>query len=127
MSLAGPFANIMVALFTGILIRYLLLPWDLYRMVLIYMLFMNIGLGVFNLLPLPPLDGSHVMENAFSPAAAQKYRQVGRYGLPVFIGIIFLDSFLHTRIFSRLLIGPITYLAHLFAGDNLVRLVHLLS
>ena len=126
MSLAGPLANIMAAFFAGMLIRYFLLPWDVYRMVLIYMLFMNIGLGLFNLLPLPPLDGSHVMENALSPAAAQKYREIGRYGLFLFIGIMFLDNFLHTGILSRILIGPMTYLAHLFAGGNLIRLLHLL-
>ncbi len=126
MALAGPLANIMVAFLSGILIRYVLFPWDIYCMGLIYMLFMNIGLGLFNLLPLPPLDGSHVMENVLSPAAAQKYRNFGRYGPFLLIGIIFLDNFAHTGILSRLLIGPMTYLAHLFAGDNLIRLLHLL-
>ncbi|MBW1903287.1 MAG: site-2 protease family protein [Deltaproteobacteria bacterium] len=126
MALAGPLANIMVAFLSGILIRYVLFPWDIYCMGLIYMLFMNIGLGLFNLLPLPPLDGSHVMENVLSPAAAQKYRDFGRYGPFLLIGIIFLDNFAHTGILSGLLIGPMTYLAHFFAGDNLIRLLHLL-
>jgi Zn-dependent protease len=126
MALAGPLANIMVAFLSGILIRYFLFPWDIYCMGLIYMLFMNIGLGLFNLLPLPPLDGSHVMENVLSPAAAQKYRDFGRYGPFLLIGIIFLDNFAHTGILSGLLIGPMTYLAHVFAGDNLIRLLHLL-
>ncbi len=126
MSLAGPLANIMAALVAGILIRYFLFPWDVYRMGLIYMLLMNIGLGLFNLIPLPPLDGAHVMENALSPAAAQKFRELGRYGPYVLIGIILLDNFAHTGILSRLLIGPMTYLAHLFAGDNFIHLLHLL-
>ncbi len=127
MALAGPLANIMAAVIAGIFIRYFLLPWDVYCMVLFYMLIMNIGLGLFNLLPLPPLDGSHVLENSLSPSAAQKYRELARYGPFILIGIIFLDNFAHTGILSRLLVGPMMYLAHFFAGDNFYRLLNLLG
>jgi len=126
MSLAGPFANLLAAFIAGMLIRFFFLPWDIYGMALVYMLFMNIGLGLFNLLPIPPLDGSHVMENALSPPAAQKYREFGRYGPILLLGIIFLDNFAHTGILSRLLLGPMSELARLFAGENLIRLFHLL-
>jgi len=107
MSLAGPLANICVAF-------------------LLWLILMNIGLGIFNLLPLPPLDGSHVLENILPPVAAQKYRTFGRYGPFVLIGIILLDNFAHTGIIGRILIGPMFYLAHLFAGDNLFHLLPLL-
>ena len=127
MSLAGPLANLLAAFTAGILIRYFLLPWDVYCTVLVYMLFMNIGLFLFNLLPIPPLDGSHVLENALSPGAAQKYREFGRYGPFILMGIILLDNFAHTGIMGKLLIGPIYSLAHLFAGDNLYRLFQLLK
>ncbi|RLC28771.1 MAG: site-2 protease family protein [Deltaproteobacteria bacterium] len=127
MSLAGPFANILVAFLAGILIRYALLPSELYCTALIYMLFMNIGLGLFNLLPLPPLDGSHVLENMLSPAAAQKYRSFGRYGLFILMAIILLDNFARTGILARLLLGPMMFLARLFAGENFIHLLHLLG
>ena len=94
--------------------------------VLLWLILMNIGLGIFNLLPLPPLDGSHVMENLLPPAAAQKYRAVGRYGPFILIGIVMLDNFAHTGIISRILIVPMFYLAQLFAGDNLFHLLPLL-
>ena len=126
MSLAGPLANLLTAFVAGMFIRMFLLPWDVYCMVLYFMLFMNIGLFLFNLLPLPPLDGSHVLENALSPGAAKKYREIGRYGPLILLGIIFLDRFAHTGIISTLLVGPMAWLAHLFAGDNLNRLLHLL-
>jgi Zn-dependent protease len=87
---------------------------------------MNLGLGLFNLLPLPPLDGSHVLENALPPGAAQKYRELRRYGPFLLIGIIFLDNFANTGIFFRILIGPMKYLAHLFAGDNFFHLLSVL-
>ena len=118
MSLAGPLANILLAFLAGILIRNFFFHWDIYRLALIYLLFMNIGLGLFNLLPIPPLDGSHVMENLLPLRAAQKYREFGRYGPMIILGIVMLDNFAHTGILSRVLIGPMKYLAHLFSGIN---------
>jgi len=115
-SLAGPLVNLGVALVTGILIRFFLFPGDLYRTALFTMLFMNIGLGLFNLLPIPPLDGSHVLETLLPYNALVKYRQIERYAPIVFLGIFFADQFLNLRIFSRLLSYPILYLANLFTG-----------
>jgi Zn-dependent protease len=118
MSLAGPLANISLALLAGILIRYFFFPWEIYRLALIYLLFMNLGLGLFNLLPIPPLDGSHVLENLLPPGAAQNYRAFGRYGPMVILGIVMLDNFAHTGILNRILIGPMRLLAEVFSGIN---------
>jgi Zn-dependent protease len=126
MSLAGPMANIATAIMVGILIRHFLLPWESYQLALVYLLFMNIGLGLFNLLPIPPLDGSHVLENALSPEAARDYRKFGRYGPLVIFGIVMLDNFAHTGILNHLLIYPMINLATLFAGRNLFVIMHLL-
>ncbi|HDZ89384.1 MAG: site-2 protease family protein [Deltaproteobacteria bacterium] len=126
MALAGPLANICVAFLAGLLIRFLILPFEIYLQVLLWLILMNLGLGIFNLLPLPPLDGSHVLENILPPAAALKYRVFRRYGPLILIGVILLDNFAHTGIISRILIGPMLYLAHLFAGDNLFFLLPLL-
>jgi len=126
MSLCGPLTNIFVAFVAGVLIRYFLLPWRVYIEVLLWAIIMNIGLGLFNLLPIPPLDGSHVLENTLGPAAAQQYRQFARYGPIVLIGVVMLDNFAHTGIISKILLGPMFYMAHLFAGDNLLRLLPLL-
>ena len=116
MSLAGPLANISLAFLAGLLIRYFLLPWEIYRLALIYLLFMNIGLGLFNLLPIPPLDGSHILENLLPPRVAQKYREFGRYGPIIILGIVILDNFAHTGILNRVLIGPMKLLAQVFSG-----------
>lgn len=118
MSLAGPIVNITTAFLAGLLIRYLFLPFEIYQGVLVYMLIMNIGLGLFNLLPIPPLDGSHVLENILPHRASQKFREVGRYGPMVILGIVLLDNFAHTGIMARLFVGPMKYLAHLFSGIN---------
>lgn len=126
MSLAGPLANISAAFLTGLLLRYLLLPWEVYLQALMWLLLLNIGLGLFNLLPLPPLDGSHILENLLSPSAALRYQRFRRYGPFILIGIIMLDNFAHTGILNLILVYPMIHLAHLFAGDNFLRLLPLL-
>jgi Zn-dependent protease len=127
MSLCGPLANILTAFVAGILIRYFLLPWEVYLQALLWIILLNTGLGLFNLLPIPPLDGSHVLENVLEPSLAQRYREFGRYGPLFLIGIVMLDNFAHTGIISRILIGPMFHLAYLFAGDNFLRLLPLLQ
>ena len=50
-SLSGPIANIAAAFVAGLFFRYLPLRFDIYTLLLIYLVIMNIGLGIFNLLP----------------------------------------------------------------------------
>lgn len=52
----------------------------LQRMMIIGVFF-NLILAMFNLLPIPPLDGSHVMKYLLPPAWAIRYQQVGMYGI----------------------------------------------
>ncbi len=126
MSLSGPVANLAAALLAGLFIRYFILPFEVYLKVLLYMILMNLGLGLFNLLPLHPLDGSHVLENLLKGNAARKYQKFGRYGPLILIGIIMLDNFAHTGIISKVLLTPMFYLGHLFGGDNFFKLLGLL-
>jgi len=127
MSLSGPLANIAAAFVTGIFIRYFLMPSEIYLKVLLYLLLMNLGLGLFNLIPLPPLDGSHVLENLLPADWAARYRSVGRYGPFFLLGIVLLDRVAHTGILGSILSGPLISLAHLFAGDNLIRRIRYLQ
>jgi Zn-dependent protease len=125
-SVSGPIANLAAALLAGIFIRYFLLPWELYLKVLVYMILMNVGLGLFNLLPIPPLDGSHILQNLLPGRAAVRYLELRRYGPLILIGIILLDRFAHARILSTILITPMIWVSHLFAGDNLYEVLRYL-
>lgn len=57
------------------------------------MLLLNIGLGVFNLIPVPPLDGSHVLEELLPASMSEAYAQVQPYGFLLLYGLMFLGVF----------------------------------
>ena len=48
-----------------------------------YGVFINLILAYFNLIPVPPLDGSHILYHLLPPAAGARYRAMGRYGVTV--------------------------------------------
>ena len=125
-SLAGPLANFGVALLAGMLIRYFLFPWELYLNILVSMMILNIALGLFNLIPIPPLDGSHILESFLPDQALQKYRQMARYAPMLLLGVFLADRFLKTGIISSILQYPLILIAHLFGGDNFFRLLRVL-
>jgi Zn-dependent protease len=115
-SISGPLANFAAAFVAGLFIRYLFVPWEVYQKLLVYMLLMNLGLGIFNLFPIPPLDGAHVLENLLPQRAADRFRRAGRYGAVFLLVIVMLDNFAQTGILSFLIMGPLLHLARWFSG-----------
>jgi Zn-dependent protease len=118
MAIAGPVSNLTAAFISGLILQFDLPQSPFYQILLIYMLIMNIGLGLFNLLPIPPLDGSHVLENILPPSAAWRFHQIRGYAPFILIGILILDYYLQLNILGRVLNYPIMKLARLFGGDN---------
>ena len=55
----------------------------------------NLVLAWFNLIPVPPLDGSHVFRHLLPPRLAVLYQSVGRYGIGILVaaGLFFRDAF----------------------------------
>ena len=59
-SIAGPAANFLVAIFFGLIIRFFPLS-SAFSSLLSIIVFYNFLWGLFNLVPIPPLDGSHIL------------------------------------------------------------------
>ena len=108
-SLAGIVANLgLVVLFAAGLALLPLLdgilppgstPGSIAFSALTYGVLINLILAYFNLIPIPPLDGSHVLYHLLPPALGARYRAIGRYG----IAILFLMLFVFPGGFATLL------------------------
>lgn len=55
-------------------------------------LMLNLSLGVFNLFPIPPLDGSHVLEELLPYNMARAYEQIRPYGFLLLMGLLYLGA-----------------------------------
>jgi Zn-dependent protease len=55
---------------------------------LTYVLMINVFVGLFNLIPIPPFDGSHIVEGLLPPALARPYAALRRYGFTLVILLI---------------------------------------
>jgi Zn-dependent protease len=61
----------------------------LLQVMLIYAILINLGLIAFNLIPIPPLDGSHVLKYLLPPSWSLRYQQAGRFGFLILIVLLF--------------------------------------
>lgn len=86
-ALAGPLSNLLVAVIFGLIIRLAPIPSSLI-IIFAYVVLINIALAVFNLIPIPPLDGSKVLFS-FIPNNRFVFSELAsKYG--IFILIIFI-------------------------------------
>jgi Zn-dependent protease len=103
-SFAGPLANIFLGVLSAVLYALLLtqvpVSWEFHNIlqrVLGYSVFINFILAFFNLIPLPPLDGSKMVASFLKGPLALKYEEVGRFTPMIFIGILALSMMgIHT-------------------------------
>jgi Zn-dependent protease len=88
---------------------------EILRQMAMYGILINLVLAVFNLIPIPPLDGSHVVFHMLPAPLAIQYQRAGRYGILVMMGLLFLFP----GVF-RYLLWPVTYL--MGVADAFIRL-----
>ena len=90
-SLAGPASNLAIAVVFGLALRFLPLS-DLSPSIIVifgYIVYLNLLLAIFNLLPIPPLDGSHILFT-FLPRSMDYVRvTLQKYGMFILLFMIF--------------------------------------
>jgi Zn-dependent protease len=140
-AVAGPLSNLVMAGLAGIPIRLGLVPFEhpfihpafvhaaaeywtsspanLLGLFLGTVVVLNVLLAVFNMLPIPPLDGSRVLHGLLPPDLARQYAKVEPWGMGILLLIVFAP-FITQGAFSLLtIIGPvIDVLLGVFVGDS---------
>ena len=96
-ALAGPLTNFSIAFILALIGMAIRLaganPVDSLRYLFEFLYAaaqINVILGFFNLLPIPPLDGSHVLEYLLPPNARRVYESIAPYGFIILIGFLLL-------------------------------------
>lgn len=125
-SLAGVAANLILAVVFTVLLALTL--WGLRAFpafgasapVVLQMLNYGIGINIililFNLLPIPPLDGSHVFYHLLPPHLAVRYREMGRFGFFILFGLLFFTGFRFLFVPTRMVHSSFVGVARLLSG-----------
>jgi len=103
-ALAGPLANFLVAVFFALLIRFLPLSSNFVSLLSIIVIY-NLLWGFFNLVPLPPLDGSQILFSLLPDTLWQVKDFLSRWGMMLLLLFIF---------FGFSLLTPLVYAAYSF-------------
>ncbi len=122
-SFAGPASNFVSAFLFGVTFQLLrnatFIPVNVSANVLQLLLAgigVNLSLAFFNMIPLFPLDGSHILEGLLPYRMAQKYKEIERYSPFILLGIIIMGNYAGISILSIVLGPPIHYFLRLFTG-----------
>lgn len=101
-ALAGPVMNFILALICGMFIKLNVLP-----ILFETMLTLNLGLGIFNLIPIPPLDGSKVLLGILPESLYFKFMEYERYGFLILVAL------LYTGLLTRPLMNIVVFMQSL--------------
>jgi Zn-dependent protease len=123
-ALAGPLTNIILAFASAVLFHLVWLlpdpaaPWLVQT--LSHSIVLNLVLAIFNMIPVPPLDGSRIAMSLLPNALARPYAKLERFGFLILLGAIFVLPMLGRQLGAdlnlfRWLVGvPLAWLAPIF-------------
>lgn len=87
-SLAGPLTNFALAVVLAIVLKFVP-PSGPWAPIAFYGVMMNVILGVFNLIPIPPMDGSKVVGVFLPPGVRRAYFSIERYGFFIIFALLY--------------------------------------
>jgi len=107
-AIAGPLANLVIAVFFGLCLRWLPVFNTTFDGLLYVIVYVNLVLMVFNLVPIPPLDGSKILATFLPAATRARYLGNDRLGFILIILFVMLAG--------GLMIPIVDFLVHIIAG-----------
>ncbi|MEW6074677.1 MAG: site-2 protease family protein [Candidatus Omnitrophota bacterium] len=90
--LSGPLSNLLFAVASSVLLRFLPSHSGL-GLILYNLIFINVVLGIFNLVPIPPLDGSRILAGILPRDLSEFYSRLEPYGFFIIIILLWLGVF----------------------------------
>jgi Zn-dependent protease len=120
-ALAGPGMNLLLAVIAAILFAGVLaadpqgLVWVFIIQNLVNFMVINVFLAIFNLIPLPPFDGGHVVEGLLPRRLAVHFAKLQRFSFPLLIVLLLVVPLLFpdARIIERTIIPPVNWIMRL--------------
>ncbi|MDD2332579.1 MAG: site-2 protease family protein, partial [Candidatus Cloacimonetes bacterium] len=104
-ALAGPLSNCLIAVLFALIFH--LSANSLVLNICFYVIFMNLLLAFFNLIPFPPLDGSKVLGIFLSDSAYLKWTMQERKGMVILFVVILASNFLRLNLIGSLILPPV--------------------
>ena len=112
---AGPASNLLLALISGILIRMTGYMGPLTSMLILFTQ-INISLAVFNMIPIPPLDGSQIFSGLMIRKNPNLVMQLQMYGPQILMGLILFGMFTGVSVIWAFMRPFVSLFMFLFAG-----------
>jgi Zn-dependent protease len=124
---AGPITNLLLAFVSAMFLRGLVtfanpaatagsqlaMVIEPLVLMLAFSVYINLLLAIFNMIPLPPLDGGRVLSGLLPYRQANALARIEPYGMVIIIALVFF-----TNIFAYVIFPPLTIAVHLLAGPQ---------
>lgn len=125
-ALAGPCMNLLLALVAAALFAGLVaaapqgLAWAFVGQNVLNFIVINVFLAIFNLIPIPPFDGGHVVEGLLPRRLAVHYAKLRRYGFLLLIALLLLVPLLFpdAKIIERTIGPPVNWVLGLLLPSS---------
>ena len=125
-AIAGPLANIAMAVGCSFFIRLISPEFSYLFVILAYGIWINVALAIFNMLPLFPLDGSSVLKGMVPHHIAEKLTGLDKFGAFLILGSFLLDQFAGTKIIGTILMYPINYSVSFLSQETFPMIIQVL-
>jgi len=133
-ALAGPAANLLTAICAGLILRYIVPSlltseqaisgiYSTSLVIIILSLQYGVALAIFNMIPIPPLDGSRVLYGLLPEKQAYAYSRFEPYGMLILVGLFIFGG----RVFTYILWYPVSVIAEALSGLGYFQLRQIVS